>query len=113
MQVQGVRKVGDRCGTVGVAERYEEGGGTINGSDGGVIAARDECGAFAEGAVRGGARVELDLWAARDDLLSLHVHLHLGPPSPSLGSISRVATAEGDHHPARGDPSTETPEAPA
>ena len=33
------------------AQRYEEGGGTINGSDGGVIAAGWECSAFAEGAV--------------------------------------------------------------
>ena len=30
---------------------YEEGSGTINGSDGGVIAAGWECGALAEGAV--------------------------------------------------------------
>jgi hypothetical protein len=51
VQVKGVGEVGDRCGTVGVAERNEEGGGTINGSDGGVIAPGWECGALAEGAV--------------------------------------------------------------
>ena len=34
-----------------VRERYEEGGGTINGSDGGVIPPGRECGALAEGAV--------------------------------------------------------------
>ena len=79
MQVKGVGEVGDGGGTIGVTEADKEGGGTVHGSDGGIITTRDEHGAIAEGAIRSGARVELDIRAARDDLLSLHVHLHLEP----------------------------------
>ena len=51
MKLKCVGEVGDRCGAVGVAKRNEEGGGTVNGSDGGVIPPGRECGALAEGAV--------------------------------------------------------------
>jgi hypothetical protein len=51
VKVERVGEVGDGCGTVGVAECNKEGGGSVDGPNGGIIAAGRECGALAEGAV--------------------------------------------------------------